>query len=89
MMRRRVGYTGTIFGSDLWAAAWREEREKEGRKVSMNKERRLEGVSMVGRGKEETKREREGGERRRGEMNILETFLLAYNLVAPPSLRLM
>lgn len=40
MMRRRVGYTGTIFGSDLWAAAWREEREKEGRKVSINKERR-------------------------------------------------
>ena len=40
---------------------------------------------MVGRGQEEMKRERErkGG----GGENILEIFLLAYNLVAPPSLR--
>ena len=48
---------------------------------------------MVGRGKEETKREKEesvcgggGGGGEGGGENILEIFLLAYNLVAPPSL---
>ena len=79
MMRRRVGYTGTIFGSDLWAAAWR--REKEDRKVSINKERRGSFHGRKGtRGDKERERKGGGG-------NILEIFLLAYNLVAPPSLR--
>jgi hypothetical protein len=65
MIRRRVGYTGTIFGSDLWAAAWRRE---EGRKVSINQGARevgnvvrKEGVLMGGR---EERRSR-GGERER------------------------
>ena len=56
MMRRRVGYTGMILGSDLWAAAWREKRRR------VSEEWKREGGRERGRKRKRKKEgEREGG----------------------------
>ena len=70
MMRRRVGYTGMIFGSDFWAAAWRGEKSTKEKARINERSRVVRRGRLYGRKRGRERGRGEGGRGREREREI-------------------